>query len=108
MPEKPLAEQLRAIQDQRPDEFTLAWWREQLAEIQKGYRGATHGVNRCLAEYSDLYETVESLRKEVQNATEARAEAAAAIGALQAQVKELEGHLEKAREAFRELKNGGS
>lgn len=50
-----------------PDAWTLAWWRSQFQEVLKGYRGATHGINRLLAEYEDLAKTVAAQRELIQS-----------------------------------------
>jgi flagellar motility protein MotE (MotC chaperone) len=51
---------------QTPDRHTLAWWRKQFAEVLTGYRGATHAINRCLAEYADCYQREKELRADVE------------------------------------------
>lgn len=75
--------------DDRPDQFTLAWWRKQLDELRRGYRGATHSVNlahdnhaQTLAEIRGLSERCDTLEKELQ-------EANSRVGELQAELSEV-------------------
>ena len=93
-----LSEELKAIQDKKPDDFTIAWWSEQLQDIRQGYRGATHAINRSLAEYESLYEMVVALKARCDKLEEAHR------GAL-AEIARLNECVAKAREAFIELKN---
>lgn len=50
---------------ERMDSTDEKWWRDKFREVLKGYRGATHGINRCLAEYEDQFKAIQELRKQV-------------------------------------------
>lgn len=82
------------------NKFLMAHCEERLAEIAKGYHGATHAVNRALAEYADCYKACEELRERC----DCLEKNAAAIGKLQEQVAELEEAMEKSRKAYGELR----
>ena len=76
-----------------PDEYSNAWYRQQL-------RGITHSHNRALADYVDLWEEVRALRKTVEALVELRENDAAEIG-------KLHERIENAAKAFAELKRNG-
>ncbi len=101
---KSSGEQVQAATD-TPDRYTLAWWKEQLAEVQKGYRGATHGINRCQAEYEQCTGEVQELRKLYAASEQKRAESDAEIARIRAQIKGLAETIEKAREAYAKLQS---
>lgn len=58
-----ISEEFKQRMDQKPDQYTLAWWREQFAEVTKGYRGATHAINRAMAEYADNCNAIRELKQ---------------------------------------------
>lgn len=93
-----LREQIQERMDSRPDKHTLAWWDEQFANQAKATRGAAHAVNLALAEIEDQSEVVKAQGKALR-------EAQSAIGKLQAEVVHLKELLEKAREAYTDLKD---
>ena len=67
-------EEFRKREDRRPDEFTLAWWRSQFQECLKGYRGASHAVNKCIADYEEWYRLLKDIErgcKELESRLEA-------------------------------------
>ena len=76
-----------------PDEYSNAWYRQQL-------RGITHSHNRALSDYVDLWEEVRALRKTVEALVEIRERDAAEIG-------KLHERIENAAKAFAELKRNG-
>lgn len=78
-------------------EQTLAEFRKTVGEVVKGYRGASHSVNRCNAEYADLFQAVEALRARCDALEADRDAAHAAIGKLQEA-------MTNARKAFAELR----
>jgi uncharacterized protein YukE len=84
----------------RPDAHTLAWWREMFAEQAKATRGVNHAVHLVLAEIEDQTALVKSLQGQVKSLSEGLHEAQAAIGRLQAETTELQGLMQKAREAY--------
>lgn len=107
-----ISEELQKRLNQKPDQWTLAWWEERFQEVLKGYRGATHGINRSLAEYEDACKAIGELRSAVTQLQQDREADRAKIGELQARV---ERHAEflttlkterKNSEANKEQKNG--
>ena len=85
---KPLSEQFEQT-DADINRHAERFLRTFKAEVTKGYTGATHAVNKCLAEYEETTEKLESFR--------------ARIEALEADVGRLGEALEKAREAYAKL-----
>lgn len=72
---------------QRPDEYTLAWFQERFQEVTKGYRGATHAVNRALADYEDCWKAVKALQSRCEELESQRDADRARIGELQAELR---------------------
>lgn len=99
-----MKEQMQERMDQRPDAQTLAWWDSMLSEVASGYRGLTHAVNLVLAEIEDRDTAVKALRERVEVQADMLHRANVEIGKLQAEVTLLQESMEKAREAFAELK----
>ena len=86
------------------NQFLVAHCQKTLDDIRLGYQGASHAMNRCLAENADVLEAVKELR-ELQDSSEKRiTEVEAEIGRFQEQVSLLEESLEKARGAYKELR----
>ena len=69
---------------QKPDQYTLAWFLEKFEEVTKGYRGATHAVNRALADYEDCWQAVKALQARCDTLEAQRDADRAKIGELQA------------------------
>jgi len=86
------------------DRHTLAWWDDRWVEVQQGYRGATHGINRCWAAHEDVMRVVRELTERLAEEASARAETEAAVGKLQEEVVKLNASLDKCREAYAALK----
>lgn len=79
----------------QPDNYTLAWWRSQFEEVKAGYRGASHAINRSLADYEDMSEHVAELRRTVSK-LEAELEAdRAKIGEMSARIDRMAEFLTK-------------
>lgn len=99
-----LKEQMQERMDSRPDKHTLAWWNEQFTEVAKGYRGLTHAVNLVLHEIEDRDRTLKAMQTRADLQGEILEESLAAIGKLQAEVAELAETIEKARDAYSDLR----
>ena len=69
-------------QDAKPDQWTLAWWQERFQEVLQGYRGATHAINRSIAEFEGVHERIRELERQ-------READAARIGELQERVEKM-------------------
>jgi chromosome segregation ATPase len=95
-----LQEQMKQRMAERPDATTLAWIDDRFEQVNKGYRGLTHACNVLIAEVEDHTDFVKSLQGQVNSLAEGLHEAQAAIGLLQAEVVELQGLMQKAREAY--------
>ena len=102
----------------KPDQWTLAWWRQQWDEVRRGYAGSNHAINLCHAEYAESWTAIEELRKRHEAQVRANEELAAVIGQLRGRVsalettieglettiKGLETTIEKCREAYAALR----
>ena len=99
-----LGKAAKEADDATPNRYTLAWWKEQLAEIQKGYRGATHGLNRCLADNASLVEADSKVQARCDVLEKRQTETDAEIGRMRADLVAMELTIEKARAAYSELK----
>jgi len=97
-------EELEKRLQERADRQTLAWWDQKWQEAMKGYRGVAHAVNLCHAEYESAGELIRKLTERVSSLEAELKDNQAAVGALRA---ELEQKLDKIREVYQELKNGG-
>ncbi len=81
-----------------PDKFTNAWWKKQFEEVLKGYRGATHGINRCLADFEDAWKAIEELREQCESLRQERDDANAEIGRLAEELKRVSDRQDKIAE----------
>jgi hypothetical protein len=89
---------------QKPDQWTLAWWQERFDEILKGYRGATHAMNRTIAECQQSFLAVEELRKRCDALERDRQEDRAKLGAQEASFVEMQSRVERMAEFLNQLK----
>lgn len=93
-----MSEELKA---RKPDVHTLEWWNSQFQEVLKGYRGATHSMNKLSAENEDLSRQNADLRAKLQAWSQANAEERkvdrAKIGELQARVEKMAEFLNKVK-----------
>ena len=96
-----ITDEFRERQESKPDKYTLEWWRTQFQEVLQGYRGATHGINRCLSEYADQHETIQTMRKQIEDLERERDEANSRIG-------EMAERLERIAEFMTKLKKNGN
>ena len=96
-----LTDELKKRLDQKPDQWTLAWWEDRFREVLKGYRGATHAVNRSLAEYEDACKAIEELRGQVKLLEADREADRAKIGELLARVDRMAEFLTKLKQGFK-------
>jgi len=85
-----------------PDKFTNAWWKRQWDEVQVGYRGANHRINKCHAEYEDCWEAIKELRARSEQQFAMLEEAMAEIG----QLKESVGLLKRGLQGLRKTVEG--
>ena len=84
--------------------FLLEHVGETLEENRREIQGISHSVNLCNAGYADVSEAQMELRERVTSQAQELREANAAIGKLQGDATTMEESLQKAREAFTELK----
>jgi hypothetical protein len=98
-----LSDELQKRLDQKPDQWTLAWWEERFQEVLKGYRGATHGINRSLAEYEDACKAIGELRQSVTKTLEKILEDQQAD---RAKIGELQVRIDRMAEFLTKQKNG--
>ena len=85
------------------NQFLLAHCQRTLEEIQVGYRGVAHSVNRCNSEYATCWEAIKELRQRCDSLEKQQRDIEAAVGKLQEQVVQLEEIIEKARKAYAKL-----
>lgn len=71
--------------------------------VREQLRGISHSVNRCNAEYASAADLIEALTARVARLEQEVEDTRVAIGQLR---EETEQRMDKAREAFRQLKNG--
>lgn len=83
-----------------PDRFTLAWWREQWNEVQRGYRGMNHGMNQIRAEQAEMQAAIKALAERCSTLEGTLSAASVEIGKLREEVAALHATVDKAREAF--------
>ena len=81
-----------------PSESSLAWYKKQ-------FQGLNHGFNRCWAAHQDCLEAVKTLRERDLETQATLLKAQEDIGRHTDEIAELKESMEKAREAFRELKD---
>lgn len=79
-------DQFSERKDTKPDAYTLAWWHEQFQEVVKGYRGATHSVNRAVEAFDDLQAQLKQVTKRCEELERERKADRAKIGQLQERV----------------------
>ena len=81
--------------------------RSWVEQVIKGYRGATHGINRCLAEYADQHEVVVDLVATSAGAELDRRSLESRIDELERTVSEQQERLERMAEYLNEMKKNG-
>ena len=84
-----LAKEFEQHKDERPDKWTIAWWNQQFREVVTGYRGATHGINRAIAELCDARAEADALKARVAALEHAAESDRAKIGELAARVDKI-------------------
>ena len=98
------SEEFQKRMNDMPDKWTLKWWSEQLNELKRGYRGATHAINACQADYVDTNKTVEQLLAMFDSLEKELGDDKARIGELQAEIVALKQWQERAGEFLNELR----
>lgn len=90
--------------DAKPDKWVLAWWDEQFRDVLKAYRGATHAINRSLADYEGACSAIEELRQRCEALERDRQEDRAKLGAQEASLVEMQARVERMAEFLNQLK----
>jgi len=87
------------LKNRKPDVHTLAWWEERFQEVLKGYRGATHAMNKVAAANDDACklnsELMTGLLAKIQAQSEEMKVDRAKIGELQARIERMADFLTK-------------
>ena len=79
----------------QPDKWTIAWWNDKLTEVVRGYRGASHAINCCMASCEERSDALEALRQRC-DALEVELKASnAVIGELRAELKAMHERMDK-------------
>ncbi len=86
------------------NQFLVAHCQKTLEDIRVGYQGASHAINRCLAENADIWEALKELRELYASSEKHRGKAEAEIGRLRERAALLEEAVEKSRTAYAELR----
>lgn len=97
-------EEFEKRQSEKPDQWTLAWWQERFEEIRNGYRGATHAINRTIADYADAWTAIEELRKRCEVLERDRQEDRAKLGSQEASFVEMQARVDRMAEFLNQLK----
>ncbi len=92
------------LKNRKPDVHTLEWWNSQFQEVLKGYRGATHAMNKVAAENEDLVKRNAELQAKFIAAIEAQAEE---MKADRAKIGELQARVERMADFLGKLKKNG-
>ncbi len=79
-------------------QFLWDLWKQEREEIRQGYRGISHSVNRCNADFAACWKAVEELRERAESQAQELSEANAAIGRLQQEA----ARTKEARDAYAE------
>lgn len=101
-------DELRQRAAEKPDQYTLAWWKEQWAEANKGYRGATHAINRAIAEIADATTRIDSVEAATDSVRQEQEWIKARIGEIQSSVLALTERVDRMAEFLNKMKNGGA
>jgi len=80
-----IEKELRERQASRPDQWTMAWIREQFAEILKAYRGACHLLNLVVATNRDHETRMKTIESELADVKRENQLLQAGIGELKAE-----------------------
>lgn len=91
-------------QAEKPDQWTLSWWEERFQDIRKAYRGATHAINRTIADYQDAWTAIEEVRQRCDALERDRQEDRAKLGAQEASFVEMQTRVERMAEFLNQLK----
>ncbi len=92
------------LKNRKPDVHTLAWWEERFQEVLKGYRGATHAMNKVLAANEDVARLNTEIQTTLLDRIQAQAEE---IKADRAKIGELQARVERMAEFLGKLKKNG-
>lgn len=95
-----ISEEFQKRQQEKPDTWTLSWWRSEFQELLKAYRGLSHALSLALAELKDVGE----LRDRIQTLESDREADRAKIGELQGTIQTLTVRVEKMAEFLTKLK----
>lgn len=81
-----ITEEFQKRQAEKPDTWTLAWWRSEFQEVLRAYRGATHAMNLAQAEVADFNKLLREALDRIQTLESDRELDRAKIGELQARL----------------------
>lgn len=92
------------LKSRKPDVHTLAWWEGRFQEVLKGYRGATHAMNKVAAANDDVLAANTELLAKYKARIEAQDEA---MKTDRAKIGELQARVERMAEFLGKLKKDG-
>lgn len=90
-----LSEELRDRMDLRPDQFTLAWWKQQFDELRQVLAGATHTINMAVANERDFWKELKTQRQVNERLRKELEETKAEVGKLQSELTGLRSRFER-------------
>lgn len=91
-----MTEELQKRAEQKPDQWTTAWWNQQFQEVLASNRGLKHAHHLALAEIEDLGKLVRELKETLVLMAASAEQDRAMIG-------QLRERLDKAGEIVKEL-----
>jgi len=82
---KTMAELYKKRVKDRPDDWTLAWWKQQLAEVEEGYIGACHAINLSVAKSRAIQDKMKDCEERMVVMEARHDELLAQLGEMQAE-----------------------
>lgn len=80
-----ITDQLRERMANRPDQWTLAWWKSQFDELLKAYRGACHSINLAVGNTREHAEILMQFGERVATVEQENRLLQARLGEMQAE-----------------------
>lgn len=89
-PGKSLSEMYKKMLESRPDNYTCAWWKSLVDELNQAYRGLSHTLNLVVATVQEFGGKLTGFEKRVEKVETENALLLQMVGKLQSELTELQ------------------